>query len=470
MRGSIRMLTFLENKTFNEIKLGDTSSFTRQLSQQDIQVFSIISGDINPAHIDEEYAKTDIFHKTIAHGMWTGSLISTVLGTLLPGPGTIYLEQSLKFLKPVSPGDFIKATVVVIEKNEEKHKVKLACRCENKNREIVLTGSAEVLAPIEKIKRIPIDLPNLELKPPRKQLHDILLSKTKGLAPIRVAVVHPTDEHSLEGALVAARENLITPILIGPIKKMNEIAARMNVDLSNFELIATEHSHESIEKAIELTRIGKAEALMKGKTTTDELMGAIVAKASGLRTERRVSHVFVMDIPSYHKPLFITDAAVNISPSLSDKKDIIQNVIELFQVTMGGIPKIAIISATEEVNEKIPSTLDATALCKMSERGQIVGGILDGPLAFDNAISKEAATTKGIVSQVAGDADIIIAPNLETGNVLYKQLCYFSGAEGAGIVLGTRVPLILTSRASHQLTRKLSSILALLWVRNRTKT
>jgi phosphate acetyltransferase len=294
------------------------------------------------------------------------------------------------------------------------------------------------------------------------------MTKSNPLPALATAIVHPTDEASLLGAVEAAQAGIIEPILVGPEHKIQAVAEQSDIDLQPYKIIATQHSHESAEVAVKLAVNGEARALMKGKLHTDELMAAVVDKQHGLRTGRRMSHIFALDIPSYHKPLFLTDAAINIQPNLSVKVDIVQNAIDLFLGLGCGTPKVALVSAVETVNQEIPSTLDATALCKMAERGQITGGVLDGPLGFDNAISKAAAQAKGIVSQVAGDADIIVAPDLESGNMVYKQMGYLFGIDGAGIVMGARVPIILTSRAAGAgPTRMASCALAQLYALNR---
>ena len=290
-----------------------------------------------------------------------------------------------------------------------------------------------------------------------------LLAMKESLPPLITAVVHPIDELSLKGAVVAAQKGIITPILIGPKHKILNAATNAKLDISNYQLIPTKHSHEAVDVAVELARNGKAEALMKGALHTEELMSGVVNKNSGLKTERRMSHVFALEVVNYKKPLFLTDTALNLFPSLTDKVDIVQNAIDLFRILGLGTPKVAIISAIETVNEKIPSTIDAAALCKMAERGQIYGGILDGPLAFDNAISLKSVLSKGIISKVAGDADIIVVPNIEAGNILYKQMTYLSQIEAAGIVMGAIVPIILTSRGSNDMSRMLSSIMALVY-------
>ena len=278
-------------------------------------------------------------------------------------------------------------------------------------------------------------------------------SWSRGFKPLRTAVVHPCDEASLVGAVEAAREKLIEAVLIGPEAKIRRAAEQANVDLAGFEIVDAQHSHAAAVLGVAMAREGKVEALMKGALHTDELMSAVVDGALGLRTSRRITHVFAIDAPNYPRPMFITDAAVNIYPNLIDKRDIVQNAIDLARALGIITPRVAILSAVETVSPDIRSTIDAAALCKMADRGQITGGILDGPLAFDNAVSEEAALTKGIVSQVAGRAEILVAPDLEAGNMLAKQLEYLADAEMAGIVLGARVPIMLTSRADNTRSR-----------------
>ncbi|MHA7679363.1 phosphate acetyltransferase [Cupriavidus sp. PET2-C1] len=292
--------------------------------------------------------------------------------------------------------------------------------------------------------------------------YSVLLARCQDLPAIPTAVAHPCDASSLGGALQAASLGLIVPLLIGPEARIRQVADANALDLGDSVLIDAPHSHAAAARAVAAIRAGEAELLMKGSLHTDELLHEITAPATGLRTGRRLSHVFAMDVPSYHKPLFITDAAVNIFPTLNDKADICRNAIDLLRVLGIECPKVAILSAVETVTDKIPSTIDAAALCMMSRRGQIEGGILDGPLAFDNAISHEAAVTKGIVSEVAGDPDILLVPDLEAGNMLAKQLTFLAGAEAAGIVLGARVPIILTSRADSVRARIGSCAIAVL--------
>jgi phosphate acetyltransferase len=292
--------------------------------------------------------------------------------------------------------------------------------------------------------------------------YEQLLTRCRSLEPITTAVVHPCEETALAGALEAAAKGLILPILVGPAAKIEQIASRHRIDLGGARIVDVPHSHAAAGKAVELVRQGAAELLMKGSLHTDELLGAVVAREGGLRTGRRISHVFIMDVPAYHKVLVVTDAAINIAPTLEDKVDICQNAIDL-AVALGVVtPKVAILAAVESVTSKMQATLDAAALCKMAERGQISGGTLDGPLAFDNAISTEAARIKGIRSTVAGDPDILLAPDLEAGNILAKLLSYLAGADSAGLVVGARVPIILTSRADSVRARIASCGVAML--------
>ena len=457
-------MELIENKTFDEIRVGDSASLTRTLGPRDIQLFAVISGDVNPAHVDPEYAKSSLFHEVIAHGMWGGALISTVLGTQYPGPGTIYIDQTLHFSRPVTLGDTITVTVTVKEKFERTRHVVFDCKCVNQEGRTVISGTAEVLAPAEKVRRPRMALPEVQLRDPSNRF-ERLMERAKGLEPIRMAVVHPCDRDSLAGAIAAAQAGLILPILVGPEEKIRAAAGQAGTDLSPYELINAEHSHAAAATAVALARDGRVEALMKGSLHTDELMAEVLADGSGLRTARRASHVFLMDVPSYPKPLLITDAAINIDPDLETKRDIVQNAIDLALVLGMAEPKVAILSAVETVTPKLRSTLDAAALCKMAERGQISGGVLDGPLAFDNAISLAAAKTKGIASAVAGRADILVAPDLESGNMIAKQLEYLADAQSAGVVVGTRVPIVLTSRADPVRARIASCAVALLLAR-----
>jgi phosphotransacetylase len=292
--------------------------------------------------------------------------------------------------------------------------------------------------------------------------HHQLIQSCAGLRPAVTAVVHPCDGPSLTAAIEAAKQGLINPVLVGPEKKIRAVADAHHLDISPYRLVATPHSHAAAAEAVRMARAGEVEALMKGSLHTDELMHEVVSIQTGLCTGRRISHVYLFDVPAYPRPLLITDAAINIAPSLSEKRDICQNAIDFAHIIGIAQPKVAVLSAVETVTEKMPSTVDGAALSKMAERGQIAGGLVDGPLAFDNAISPEAASMKEIVSPVAGQADILLVPDLESGNMLAKQLTFFNAADGAGIVLGARLPIILTSRADPPRTRLASAALALL--------
>jgi len=304
-------------------------------------------------------------------------------------------------------------------------------------------------------------------EPRRHEKYDRLIYACHALAPVRTAVAHPCDETSLRGAVEAAEAKIIKPVLVGPEARIRALAASFGLDLSGLQLVDTPHSHASAAKAVEIVRNGEVDALMKGSLHTDELMAEVVNKETGIRTARRISHVFIMDVPTYAKPLFITDAAVNIFPTLEDKVDIVQNAIELAQALGIRQPKVAILSAVETITSKMPSTIDAAALCKMADRDQIIGALLDGPLALDNAIDRAAAAVKHIASPVAGDADILLVPNLEAGNMLAKELSFLANADAAGIVLGARVPIILTSRADNVRTRMASCAVAALYAHAR---
>ena len=292
--------------------------------------------------------------------------------------------------------------------------------------------------------------------------YEALLERCRGLEPIPTAVAHPCEETALASAIEAGAKGLIAPILVGPTAKIQDIAKKSGIDLGNASIVDAPHSVAAAHKAVALVREGKAELLMKGSLHSDEILAAVVARETGLRTGRRISHVFIMDVPTYHKVLIVTDAAINIAPALEDKVDIVQNAIDL-AIRLGvKTPKVAILAAVETVTSKMPATIDAAALCKMADRGQIKGGLLDGPLAFDNAISKEAAKIKGIQSPVAGDPDILLVPDLEAGNMLAKQLSFLANADSAGLVLGARVPIILTSRADTVRSKIASCAVAVL--------
>jgi phosphotransacetylase/acyl dehydratase len=450
----------LTNVTFDEIRIGATEEITVTLTQNQIDVAAMVSGDVD-AFYTKGSGKGDSRQepkRTEAAG--AEALVSMLLGARLPGPGTKIVHRDLHFNGYVAAGDTLTTKVTVQAKQVEKNLVTFDCHCTNHEGKELVCGTVTVMAPT---KKLTYDV----VKPPHLELHygdsfGQLLKECQDCEPIPCAVVHPCDQDSLAGAIEAAKRGFIVPVLVGPEYKIRTAAEEAQIDLGPYRLVSTEHSHASAAKAVELARTGEVEALMKGSLHTDEMMGAIVPAAAGLRTSRRISHAFVMDVATYPKMFIITDAAVNIFPTLEDKRDIVQNAIDLARALGVETPKVGILSAVEVINAKIPSTLDAAALCKMADRSQITGGILDGPLAFDNAISTQAAKIKGISSPVSGDVDILLAPDLEAGNMLFKQLTYLAGGEGAGIVLGTRIPVVLTSRADSVRTRLTSAAVMVL--------
>ena len=432
------------NVTFDELAVGASARVCRALTQSEIEALVLVSGDIEPFQLEDETAGPDEPLSVDAVG--TAAVISGLLERRLPGPGTRIVSQQLEFDGRIRVGDELAATVTVREKRPASGLVVLDCEAKVGERR-VLWGQTVVEAPRRRIAYSDIATPEIVLR--RNDVFARLLKQCEPLEPVSCAVAHPCDRDSLLGALEAARRRLIAPVLVGPPARIRAVAEANGADISELRIVATEHSHASAAAAAALARTGEVETLMKGSLHTDELLGAIVAADSGLRTERRVSHVFVMDVPAYDRMLLVTDAAINIEPTLAEKADILRNAIDLAHVLGTATPKVAILSAVETVNPSIRSTLDAAALCKMADRGQISGGILDGPLAFDNAVSEHAARTKSIQSPVAGRADILLVPNIEAGNMLAKQLLYFAGADSAGVVLGARVPVVLTSRADN---------------------
>ncbi|GAB0113271.1 bifunctional enoyl-CoA hydratase/phosphate acetyltransferase [Acidisoma sp. C75] len=451
---------WIENHPFAELTLGQSASLTRRVTQQDIDLFATVSGDLNPAHVDPDYAAGDIFHHVIIHGMWGASLISAVLGTRLPGPGAIYLGQDLHFRHPIALGDTITATVSVREMKPEKQDVVLDCLCTNQVGETVITGTAFIRAPAEKVRRPLIHLPSVRIE--RHAAIAAILARA-GRPAIPTAVVYPADALSLSGAVAAGEAGLIAPILIGPEAAIRGAAKEAGLDLSSCRLQPAPDAAEAAALAVSLIRAGEAGMLMKGDLHTDLFMHPVLDSATGLKCGQLLSHAYVLDVPGYPRPLIVTDAAVNIRPDLSDKAAIAQNAIDFARAALGiERPRLAILAAVETLSARMPSTLDAAALCKMADRGQITGGMLDGPLAFDNAVSEAAAREKGIRSEVAGRADILLVPDLEAGNILVKQMIFLSGAEAGGIVLGARVPILLTSRADSARTRLISAALGCL--------
>lgn len=436
------------NLTFDELEIGQSKSVTRRVAAADTEALALVSGDVDPFVLDssEDHPGDELHAKAVG----AEALISGLLCRRLPGPGTVILSQDLSFSGVIRTGDALSATVTVAAKQPDTNVVAFDCEVVNDGERLV-SGTVRVEAPTERISYTDIAEPRAVLT--RGDNIAKLLKRCEGIPPTRCAVVHPCDRDSLLGPLEAYRREIIEPVLVGPEAKIRKVAEAEGADLGSLQIVSTEHSHAAAEQAVAMARAGAVEAIMKGSLHTDELMGAIVSSTKGLRTARRISHVFILDVPTYPRPLLITDAAINIYPDLEAKMHIVQNAIELAHEIDIDDPKVAILSAVETINPKIPSTLDAASLCKMADRGQITGGTLDGPLAFDNAVSEEAARTKHIVSPVAGKADILVAPDLEAGNMIAKQLQYMAGADSAGILVGARVPVVLTSRADTVRTR-----------------
>lgn len=442
----------IENVLYQDIQVGDSARLVRTLTLDDIRAFAAVSGDINPAHLDTAFANESMFHGIIGHGMWSGSLVSTILGTQFPGPGTIYLEQSFRFKRPVHVGDTLTVSVTVTEKNDEKHSLALDCLITNQHDDPVVVGQARVMAPTEKIIRPKMGVPKLNLFDPASRV-DLFMSGIHPNPPVTAGCVHPTSEASLLAAVKMKETGAIEPMLIGPMAIVEKLAQEIGVDLSQFTCHDTLHSHHSAQKAVELALEGHVEMLCRGNLDKNELLDAI-RKAPKLLTKRRLSHVFRFEVPLYTKPLWLTDAVLNHRPTLEDKVDMVQNAIDLAQVMGVEMPRVALLSAVNRIDPEYPSTLDAAALCKMADRKQILGGFLDGPIAFD-----EAVRDKGLIA-VHGPADVLMAPDSESANMLAKQLEYFAGASSSGLVLGARVPVALSMQNASAQSHMLSALLA----------
>ncbi len=447
-----------ENRLYDELNVGDKASVKRVCTANDLLVFANASGNLNPLHIPHD--SRDAPDEAIAPSMWVGALVSSVLGNVLPGPGTLYKSQSFRFLDRAHVGDELTISVTVTEK-QANAVVVLDTAVTGRGGETVAEGVAEVLAPLHKVRIDDGDVPEIVVQ--RHQHFDNYIRACGGLEPLVTAVVAPEEKSSLRGALLAAAHGLIRPILIGSEAAILDAAKETGDDLSNIEIIDVPDHSMAAARAVELVRTSGARAVMKGHLHTSDLLHHVLKREGGLRTSRRMSHVFVMDVPGLNHILIVSDAAINITPDLETKVDITQNAIDVGRALGIETPKVGVLSAVETVNPQIPSTLDAAALSKMSERGQIKGGIVDGPLAMDNAMDADAARTKGVTSLVAGRAEVLIVPNLEAGNMLAKELAFVAGADAAGIVLGATVPIILTSRADDEKARLASCAIAALY-------
>jgi phosphotransacetylase len=393
--------------------------------------------------------------------MWCASLVSGLFSMNIPGPGCTLTHISLSFFNRIRVGDRILVKAQVTAKDDATKTIQFDCSAENGTGTKIFSGTAKLLAPAEKLRWSTLPVPSLIVKNPYRHYRGMIARATAKPA-VKTAIVWPCDEVSLGGAIQAYKDKLIVPVLVGSEAIIRGVAESLKLDLTDLQIVDVGDSRSAARRGVEMARTGEVQMLMKGSLHTDELMSAVVSKEGGMRTGRRISHVFALDVPSYHKALYVTDAAINIQPDLETKISILQNAIDMMNTLEVDNPKVAILSAVESINPAIPSTLDAAALCKMVDRGQITGAIVDGPLAFDNAISSDAARIKKIKSPVAGDPDLLMVPNLEAGNILFKQLQYLAGALAAGVVVGAKVPVVLTSRADGELARMASCALGVL--------
>ncbi|PTQ73363.1 phosphate butyryltransferase [Celeribacter persicus] len=452
-------MTIFENVPFDELEVGMEAENRRLCVADDLYVFAHASGNLNPLHLPKEDGDKDGKPEAVAPSFWVGSLISSVLGNKLPGPGTLYKSQTLRFLGRAHAGDELVARVKLIRKTDERSAI-FETTVALADGTVLVEGEAEVFAPTEKHSFDIHDVPGLTVESHRH--FDKLLEMAEPLPAVRMAVVAPEEENSLRGALMAAKHTLIIPILIGNAAKIRSVAEQNGLSLDGIDIVDCATHPEAAQTAVTMVHEGRAGAIMKGHLHTDDLLRPILRTNGGLKTGRRISHIFVMDVPGLNHLLLVTDAAINIAPDLPTKVDIVQNAIDLAQSLGIETPKVGVLSAVETINPQIPSTLDAAALSKMADRGQITGGMVDGPLAMDNAVSLSAARTKGLKSLVAGQAEILVAPNLESGNMLAKELSFIAHAEAAGVVIGARCPIVLNSRSDSDKSRLASCAVAAL--------
>jgi phosphate butyryltransferase len=442
-----------------ELRVGMEAQVTRLCREEDLFVFANASGNFNALHLPDRDGDGDGVPEGVAPGMWVASLISAVLGNLLPGPGTVYRAQSLRFVGRARAGDELVARVRLTELAPGRV-ARFDTWVEGPGGARIVEGRAEVVAPAQPVAARAADVPGLTVQ---RHVHfDRLIARAEPLPPIPTAVVAPETPESLGGAILGARHTLIAPVLVGAADRIAAAAEAEGVDLAPYEVIDIPDHDAAAARAVAMVHEGRVAALMKGHLHTDALLSRVVRREGGLRTGRRLSHVFVMDVPGLDHLLLITDAAINIAPDLMTKADIVRNAIDLARSLGLEQPKVGILSAVETINPAIPSTLDAAVLAKMAERGQIEGGLVDGPLAMDNAIDLGAARSKGMTSLVAGRAEILVAPNLEAGNMLAKQLTFLAHAEAGGVVVGAACPIILTSRADDEKARLASCAVAAL--------
>ncbi|WP_339950854.1 bifunctional enoyl-CoA hydratase/phosphate acetyltransferase [uncultured Albimonas sp.] len=448
-----------ENRTYDEIRVGDRAETPRLCAADDLFAFAHCSGNHNPMHLADRDGDGDGVNEAQAPQMWVASLISGLLGWELPGPGVAMESLSVRWMGVAQAGDQLVARAEVIAKEPE-NRIRLRVEVDRVDGVALMGGEAVVRAPLVKMSFAEDEIPGLIVQ---RHLHfDRLIAQARALGPVVMAVAAPENAVSLAGALEAADEGLAIPILVGDPDKIAAAAQELGASLDEFEIVAAMDHEAAAETAAMLVREGRAAALMKGALHTDDLLRAVLDRDRGLRAGRRLTHVFVMDVPGLPHPLLISDAAINIAPDLETKADIVRNAIDVARAIGIEVPKVGVLSAVEIVNPAIPSSIDAALLSKMAERGQITGGLVDGPLAMDNAVDLGAARTKGIKSLVAGQAEVLIAPNLDAGNMIAKELSYIAHAEAAGVVMGARAPIVLTSRADGPKARLASCAVAAL--------
>lgn len=450
----------MQNIPYDALRIGMEASLSRQCRADDLYVFANSSGNLNPMHLPNADGDGDGRPESLAPAMWLASLISAVLGGQLPGPGTRYHAQTLRFVGKARAGDTLTVGVRLVAKGADRH-VCFDTWVDDHAGARIVEGEVEVIAPDRSVRFNAGDVPGLTLQ--RHRHFDALLEQAEPLPAIATAVVAPEKPDALGGAILAAEHTLIDPILIGHPDRIAEAAEAEGIDLAPYRLIEARDHRLAAQMAVRMVLDKQAAAVMKGHLHTDILLSEVLKREGGLRRGgRRLSHVFVMDVPGLEHLLMVTDAAINITPDLTTKADIVQNAIDLARSLGIEQPKVGVLSAVETVNPAIPSTLDAAILSKMADRGQITGGLVDGPLAMDNAIDLAAAATKGITSLVAGRAEILVAPNMEAGNMLAKELTFLAQARAGGIVMGAKCPIILTSRSDDENSRLASCAIAAL--------
>jgi len=442
----------VRNLTFDEIEIGRPRAISRMLSRPDIEALAFAAGTFDAFALNGNGDRPAESVQAVS----AATLIIHLINRQFPGAGSVVVEESFAFDGELKTGETIVATLTPVAKDGARRAVTIECAVADPAGRKLLDGRVVVIAPSVGVEQ-PESAPTEVIFRRTDALGRLIQRAAAQGAPVPTAIVHPCDRDSLLGAIEAARRGLIAPVLVGPEARIRATAQAAEVDLAPYRIEGVEHSHAAAARAVALAHAGEVAALMKGSLHTDELMGAVVARDGGLRTSRRISHVFLLDVPAYPRLLLVTDAAVNVAPDVATKADILQNAFDLAHAIGIDEPKAAVLAAVETVNPAMAATVDAAMLCKMVDRGQISGGLVDGPLAFDNAISEEAARIKGIVSPVAGRADILLAPDLEAGNMVAKQLQYLAGADSAGIVLGARVPIVLTSRADSVRNRLASA-------------